>query len=45
MPDFQKDVDSWKAMLEDIQRWTQELVRARIRPVLAALYVIVAPLP
>jgi len=37
--DFQEEVDHWRERLEEIQKWAPELTIARVRPILAALYI------
>ncbi|MBN1156886.1 hypothetical protein JXA85_04665, partial [Candidatus Woesearchaeota archaeon] len=37
--DYQEDVNRWRKMLEEIQKWSPELVKARIRPILAVLHI------
>jgi hypothetical protein len=36
---YQGEVDNWRERLEDIQKWAPELVKARIRPILAVLHI------
>lgn len=37
--DYQEEVDHWRKRLGEIQKWAPELVKARIRPIFAALYI------
>jgi len=36
---YQGEVDHWRQRLEEMQKWAPELVKARIRPILAALHI------